>query len=45
MKVREEKGESVSIFYDFLPPKKCLYHQFSTIDKKQQIKNNAACRP
>ena len=38
MKVREERGGGVSIFYDFLLHKKRIFQQFSKIDRKQQIK-------
>ena len=40
MKVRQERGVSMSIFYDFLTCKKCIFHQFSKIDKKTTTHKN-----
>lgn len=36
MKVREQKGGRISIFGDFLTHQKCIFHQFSKINEKQQ---------
>ena len=40
MKVRQERGVSMSIFYDYLTCKKCIFHQFSKIDKKTITNKN-----